>query len=280
MKKIIAKLLDFLGLNYLFFKLSIRFYGPHIRVVNYHGTALNEMYNFEEHLKFYRKNYNNCSFEDLNSFFFDKNTLQRPRIIISFDDGHRSNFANALPLLEKYGFTGWFMIPVLQIDTSYDEQMNFIGNGLNKVKMQFLDGRYMMNWNELSYLTDKHVIGCHTNTHHRMSITDTFGVLTHEIVDSKRFLEKKLNRSIEIFCWVGGEEHTYTKAASELIKKTDYKYCFMTNTFPIFPNTLPLQLQRTNIESDYPLSLVKFQLGPLMDIFYYPKRKRVEKLTR
>jgi hypothetical protein len=53
----------------------------------------------------------------------------------------------------------------------------------------------------------------------------------------------------------------------------------MTNNFVNRPDTHPLQLQRTNIESENPLWLVKFQLSGLMDLLYLGKRRRVNRLT-
>jgi len=53
----------------------------------------------------------------------------------------------------------------------------------------------------------------------------------------------------------------------------------MTNNAVITPSTCPLQLQRTNIEAEDPLWLVRFQLSGFMDVFYAGKRRRVNRLT-
>ena len=83
---------------------------------------------------------------------------------------------------------------------------------------------------------------------------------------------------MEIFCWVGGEETSYSSEAAKLISE-NYKYSFMTNNAVIRPGDDPLQLQRTNIEAENPLELVRFQLSGLMDVYYTGKRRRVNRLT-
>jgi peptidoglycan/xylan/chitin deacetylase (PgdA/CDA1 family) len=275
----IALLLDKLFINQLVFLFTLRWYGKHIRVINYHGTPREEMANFEEQLKFYQKYYAPVTYNDLEIFFTGKGWHKnKPGLIISFDDGHRTNYDYALPLLEKYGFTGWFFIPPGLIDGSKDVQENFVA--IKKFKGGYNDGRFLMSWDEINKLCQMHVVGCHTLTHHRMNSNDSEEVLEKEIKVSRKLFETNINRPVDVFCWVGGEEYTYTKKAAEKIRNAGYRFSFMTNTFPLTPRQNPLQIQRTNIESDNPLFLVRFQLGFLMDMLYYRKRKRVNQLTQ
>ena len=53
----------------------------------------------------------------------------------------------------------------------------------------------------------------------------------------------------------------------------------MSNNKIILPGVNRFQLQRTNIEADWPLSLVKFYLSGIMDIIYTGKRNRVNRIT-
>lgn len=240
------------------------------------------MDNFEAQLKFYKKRYNNITLSELELFFDQKYPhSKKPGLIISFDDAHRSNFVNAVPLLEKYGFTGWFMIPSGVVEYNIQEQKEYIGRYWQEDKKQFADGRLVMSWEEVKLLEEKkHTAGCHTFTHHRMVQTDSDETLQKEIVYAKKYMEEKTGHDVSIYCWVGGEEWAYTKKASDIIKQAGFKYSFMTNTAPVTKNTSRLQIQRTNIEADNPVHLLRFQLGLLMDTFYYFKRKRVNKLTQ
>lgn len=241
----------------------------YIRAINYHGTSKKYQDNFEKQLIFFKQNYSSVKIKDLDNLLSGDWKKEKPGLIISFDDGLKSNYDVAKPLLEKYGFMGWFFVPVGLIGT---------GNCKLQDKTNTKDCSYM-NWEDILKLSKYHIIGCHTFTHCRLYSNTSEYKLKGEIVNSKEILEQKLNKKIDVFCWVGGEEKTYTAKAAKYIRKAGYKYSFMTNNKPIFPRTNRFQLQRTNIEVDWPLSLVKFYLSGIMDIIYTGKRNRVSRIT-
>ncbi|MBT5451971.1 MAG: transposase [Gemmatimonadetes bacterium] len=106
------------------------------------------------------------------------------------------------------------------------------------------------------------------------------GQLRTEIKGAKQRMEKALECGVPVFCWVGGEEDAYTSEVATLISRAGFAHSFMTNSQVIRPAADPLQLQRTNIEADYPLWLTRFQLSGFMDLLYMSKRRRVNRLTR
>lgn len=298
-KLILSKLLDYTKLpDALLVLQKVIWDQSFIRAVNYHSTPAIYAFNFEKQLDFFSHHFSNCSFDDLEVFFREKKWKKnKPGLIISFDDGLKNNYDVALPLLEKYGFSGWFFVPPGFINCPEKDQHNYaiIHNifsddlfGYQKVsKNPFyrdsssIDDRLAMNWNELQDLKKRgHIIGCHTMTHHRTIREDTDDLKLHEeIVQSKVMLENQLENKVPIFAWVGGEENTYTAEASKIIALAGYQYSFMTIAALIFPDTCKLQLQRTNIEVDQPLHIVKFQISGLMDIFRAKKRRRIENET-
>ena len=277
-KKILANIFYYTGISYILFRFQLLFID--FRSINYHCTPESEMNQFELHLKFFKKYFSNTSKKDLYNYFYNNKKIKKiPGIIITFDDGLRSNFDFALNLLNKYNFTGWFFIPVGFI---LNPSLIFAKNNLITIKQDYKDGRFGMNLLEINELKKNHVIGSHTYTHHRMNESDTDEILNFEITNSKLSLERLLeNYSVESFCWVGGEPHTYTKKAFEEIKKSNYKYVFATITEPITKNTTPFIIHRTNIETNNSIPLVMFQLSGFMDLFHLFRRIKIEKkLTR
>lgn len=261
-----AKFLDAVGFNKFGFFLQKKIYAPFVRAVNYHVVSPSEAASFEKHLQYYAENYVPVNLQMLENFLQDGEwQYNRPGLIVSFDDGHRSHYEIAAPLLEKYGFTGWFFVPV--------ELMNLETNEISREQAESA-----LTWEQLEYLARKHIVGSHTATHCRLNKTVDQKRLEYEIIGSGETLEKLLGHRISTFCWVGGEEESYSREAAEIIKKF-YQYGFMTNNAIIGARENPYQLQRTNIEAENPLWLVRFQLSGLMDIFYTPKRRRVNKLT-
>lgn len=258
-----TKILDLL----LWFQRKL-FKGCYIRAINYHDTPKRFEYNFERQLIFYKKYFCSVDLKNLECLLNGK-WKKKPGLIISFDDGLKSNYDVAMPLLEKYGFIGWFFIPVGLIGTGRCKDFHHTGD----------ENCSYMSWNEIMELNKNHIIGCHTLTHCRLFNSLSEEKLKREIVDSKKILEDRLNSKNDIFCWVGGEEDTYTTKAVKYIRQAGYKYSFMTNNEPITNITNRFQLQRTNIEVNWPLHLVKFYLSGIMDIIYTKKRNKVNKIT-
>ena len=142
------------------------------------------------------------------------------------------------------------------------------------------DGRVAMNWDELRDLERRgHVVGCHTRTHHRLSADTSPQQLDDEIVAAKADLERRLGHAVEHFCWVGGEERSYSREAAERIRQAGYRYGYMTCSHPCVAGTDRLHLHRTNVESPWPLHAVRLQLCGIADWANAAKRRRVDELT-
>jgi peptidoglycan/xylan/chitin deacetylase (PgdA/CDA1 family) len=262
-KRKIASVFDAVGINRFGHFLQRQTLFPFIRIVNYHVIKNEHAENFEAHLKFYASNFVSVD-ETMLTRFLETGEWphDRPGLILSFDDGTRDHFEVAAPLLEKHNFTGWFFVP-----SGWITDATLAGESVPLDREQLL------------YLDKHHAVGCHTETHCRLTADLSEEKLRLETVEAKKHLEALLGHEVKSFCWVGGEEYTYNKKAAEFIGD-HYALGFMTNTAPVTKNTNALQLQRTNIEAENPLSLVRFQLSGLMDVAYYGKRKRVNKLTR
>ena len=255
-KRVIAFLYSIMGISdFLLKRLNNKYENNYIRVINYHNTLASDAKSFEKQLVWYKKMFSNIDYYDFKSFMDGKRLgTKKPGIMLTFDDGLDGNYDVALPLLNRYGFTGYF----------------FCSSDLIGTK------GYMGVKELLDLEKQEHIIGDHTATHHRMENDDTVDVLEYEIFASKQKMEQMLCHSVDIFCWCGGEEDHYTKSAYDVIKKAGYKYAFMTNSAPVGYGTDKLHIQRINVEAGWPLSLVKLQVCGFMDKHFEEKRKRVD----
>jgi peptidoglycan/xylan/chitin deacetylase (PgdA/CDA1 family) len=92
--------------------------------------------------------------QDLDSVSGDK------VVIINFDDGFKSQFVNAKPILDKYGFKAAYFIVCNFVGKNAQQMsapdiVDFIGKGLDQ-----------MNWEELKILEKEgNIIGAHTMNH-------------------------------------------------------------------------------------------------------------------
>lgn len=259
--------------------------GGYIRAVNYHGTRACTAMNFERQLGFLASEFVGVSLADLGELFqsgcWQKS---RPGLILSFDDGLASNYSVAAPLLEKYGFTGWFFVPMDFVDCPVSGQAQFALNSgiLRKGDAgdSHHDGRIALSRQELADLVRRnHVVGCHTRTHCRTSRDLPNEVLHYEIESGKRAVGEATRRECDCYAWVGGETWAYSAAAASVIRDAGYKYAFMTNSLPITGRSDPHHLQRNNVEADWSLALVSFELCGVQDLRYILKRRRVNRVT-
>lgn len=259
---------------------SLLFRKRYIRTVNYHETPNGDGETLDAQFGWYAKHFCGVNEEDLRAFLtegrWDK---KKPGLIISFDDGLRSNFTVARPLLEKHEFTGWFFVPPGFTDCPAEQQKEYAKKHLIHSCERFDDGRIAMSWEEVRELTAGHVVGCHTLQHTRMVSSLSKEDLDREIVTAKQQLESGMGRSCSTFCWVGGEEASYRDGVTPMLKANGYEFSFMTNSAPIVARTSPYHLQRSNIESAWPLPAVQFQVCGIMDLLYTSKRRRVNRLT-
>jgi len=269
-------------LDRLVFRCQNLLYGKkYIRSIFYHDTPPEHASMFEEHMKFLKKHYYPVSLLELRKFLnsgeWDKD---KPGLLISFDDGLRSNYDVAVPIMERYGFKGWHFVPSMVLDLEDSKQLEFGEQHSIFTSVNYTDHRIFLSLKEVKELEKRgHVIGSHTKTHQRMPSSTSERLLKEEIVDSKRMLEDYLGHDVESFCWVGGEEENYSKFAADLIRSTKYNFSFMTNVAPILPKTNQYQLNRTYVKCSWPYFLFSFQLSGIMDIYYAGKRKRVNRIT-
>jgi peptidoglycan/xylan/chitin deacetylase (PgdA/CDA1 family) len=278
-KAALAGVLGRSGLSSLMLRAQMAVYGPHCRAINYHDVPPEDAPLFEAQLRWYRDHFRDVGPQELDDVLAGRFGSGRPGLLISFDDGLRSAAEVAAPLLEEYGFTGWFMVPPMFIDAPVPEQAAFAREHQIEYVAAYPDERVAMTWDQLRDLSRRHVVTCHSMTHRRLGESLSLDDFEFEINASKKLLEQALGASVEGFTWVGGEESSYSEDAARVIRESGYRYGFMTNNLPIREGCNPLQLQRTNVESWFPLDVVRFQLSGFLDATYAPKRSRVNALT-
>lgn len=259
LKMVIAYLFQFFHItDILLFLEHKKYKNQYIRIVNYHDSTETGIVNFEKQLLWFQKHYHNVDMEEFENFL-SQGILQKstPGIMLTFDDGLSGNYEYAKAVLEEFKMTGYFMVSADLVGTE-----GYMGAGQLR-----------------ELLKNRHVIGCHTSTHHRMALSDSSETLEYEIVQAKKKLEQLLETEVSIFCWCGGEEHTYTQAAERMIEKAGFLYGFMTNSEPVIRETDPYHIQRINVEENWPIALVKLQICGFMDYRFRKKRKRVNVVT-
>lgn len=280
----LARMLNLTGVSPLLVAAENWRHRGSIRAINCHATPAAYRDTFERQLEYFQQHYCDCTLDDLTAFMntgrWDK---PKPGLIITFDDGLASNYRVARYLLEQYGFTGWFFLPTQFLSTPPSEQPEFCEDHIIYVGHELRDPeareRLAMTWDEARTLARKHVIGSHTRWHCRMLPSLPEERLRDEIFSSRRILEEQLGVPIRVYCWVGGEAGTYNPTAARMIREAGYEFAFVTTSAPILPGHDPYQLHRTNVEPNWEIDQVRFQLSGLVDFLHRKKRREVASLT-
>lgn len=251
-----------------------------VRSLIYHSVPAASARGFENQVRYFARHFSPVGIDGLARLLHDGTWNDaKPGLMLTFDDGLRSHAEVAAPILEKYGFSGWFFVPTAFVEAPPEAQREFAER--NRIfQAEDLPGdRIAMTWEQVRALADKHVVGGHTATHVRLSKELTPDDLRCEIPAAKAYLEAKLAKPVRSFAWVGGEEWSYSRSAAEAIRDAGFQYSFMTNCARITSDTDPLQIDRYRVEPNWPLHMVRWQLAGMMDPLYAGKRRRVHRLT-
>lgn len=133
-------------------------------------------------------------------FYQQGGKLPDKPLLLTFDDGTISQYINALPELEKYGFKAAFFIMTVTIDRP----------------------GYMTS-KEIRYLSDRgHVIGCHTWDHHNVTqYKDNDWEI--QLKKPSKLLQKITGKPIEYFAYPYG---AWNLSAIEHLKDESYHAAF------------------------------------------------------
>ena len=98
----------------------------YIRMIQYQNTASMDADRFENEIAAYAEHFCPVTTEDLDRFFETRKwPKKKPGLVIALFDGLRNQYDVMYPLLEKYGFCGWFFIPAFFIDIPSGKQLSY-----------------------------------------------------------------------------------------------------------------------------------------------------------
>ena len=167
---------------------------------------------FERQMRFLREHkYNIVSLEELTDLIKNKKKIPSKTIVITFDDGYLDNYTNAYPVLKKYNIPATIFVVI-----------NRIGKHLGNDDY--------MSWQQIKELSVLGLvtIGSHSMNHPNLSEMRSEGELKEEIFESKKILEKELNKEVKFFSYPFGGR---SLDARRLVSLAGYKAAVGTN-FP------------------------------------------------
>jgi len=164
---------------------------------------------FEEQMRFLKENdYHVITLGQFLDFMELKEQIPKKSVVITIDDGWKSLYTIAYPILKKYNFPATLF-----------------------VYTDFIGGKKGLTWDQIKELADNGFdIECHTKTHRYLTKTkdgETFDLffksVSEELIYPKKLLKRKLNRDCSCLAYPYGKTSSLVAA---MTKKHGYRAAF------------------------------------------------------
>jgi peptidoglycan/xylan/chitin deacetylase (PgdA/CDA1 family) len=188
---------------------------PEDGVEPYYRLATNPR-RFAEHMSWLNDSgYQGVSLETALAMLAYGEPDNRPLVAITFDDGLRNFYTEALPVIQQYGFTATMHLPTA-----------FIGSQ----RRSFL-GRECLTWDEVRELCAHGIrFGSHTVNHPKLHEL-SWDKIEDELRLSKMCIEQELEEEISGFAYPFAfpqEDRGFTSRFAELLNRLGYQSCATT----------------------------------------------------
>ena len=201
---------------------------PLVRAVNFHSTPSSRKGQFEKQLALWSRSFDSVDEQELDGYLkTGRWEKSKPGLIVAMYNGYRDNYDVLGPMLEEYGFIGWFFVPTAFVGTPLVEQRGFgVSRTLRLAANEYPDGRYALSWDELRTLDRKHVVACHTRNHARLRDEHSVEDLANEIIGPQRDFEQYLGHRVRSFASLSGAAYGEQALADRLIDEAQYQFVF------------------------------------------------------
>ena len=177
---------------------------------------------FEAQMRFLRENgYRVIPLDDLFEFLRFRRQIPARSVVITFDDGWRSVYDIAWPILKKYGYPATLFV--------YTDLI--------------VGSRETLSWEQVRELSrDGLDIQCHSKTHRYLgrkerkeSFRDYFEAVRREIVESSRILRKHTGREVKYLAYPYGDTNALVVG---MLRQEGYRLAFTVEreSAPFFSN--------------------------------------------
>ncbi len=183
---------------------------------------------FSSEMAYLRDNdYHVISMDDLMESLHGMRSIATNSVIITFDDGYKSQHDNALPILERYNMTAIFFIYTKAISTY----------------------KISMTWDDVNDLVAHDMtIGGHSYSHPKLNKISDQDELEMEIKNSKDTIEKHIGIPIYYFAYPYG---LYNRRVIQEVKDAGYVAALVDNGSNTRIVYRPYEINRYNIGNDF-----------------------------
>jgi len=221
-KNIFYILLDLSYYLIKFLKKILQNKSPVLRILIHHDIKSDDQINsFKNQIKKLSKDYDFISPKEFEKII-RSGKLKGKKLLLTFDDGFKSNRVIAESVLKIYGIKAVFFIisDFIGLKTNSLNYSKIIRNIYpNGPKLNELSEP--MDNDDIQFLINSgHTIGCHTATHKILSKITKASDLKEELIDSKNNLEKMFNIKIKHIAYPFGTFESIDKKSLKLLSES------------------------------------------------------------
>ena len=246
---------------------------PLLRVFNWHSVPPRFADRFERQLEQLAARYELTPPDRLEQLTAE-GPGDRPRAIITLDDGLANHAEVAAPIIERWDATAILCVPAAFPDVPRDQQPEWFGTHVypRPTELHGPDDVYAASWDQLRELAARgHRICSHGMFHTVLSGGTPADVIRREVEDSRALIEERLpGVTANGFCWPAAAAAD-AALASETIRRT-YDYSLGNDVRPLRGGDEPYDLPRINLEVSWPDEVVNLQLSGVLDGLYRVRR--------
>ncbi|HKC45888.1 MAG TPA: polysaccharide deacetylase family protein [Burkholderiales bacterium] len=203
---------------------------------------------FDRQMAWIRRNYPVASIEDV---VRDRapTSASRPVIVVTFDDGYRDNYENAVPILLRHRIPAAFFVSTGMIGTErgfeHDRKVGPIPT---------------MTWDQLREMQRLgFVIGSHAATHIDCGSAD-IELVRRELAESRGRLVEELGARDLIFAYPFGGPHNITPPALNVVKELGFIGCLSAYGGVNRPKVSPFNVLRVGISHRFTMLAFRSRL--------------------
>lgn len=198
---------------------------------------------FRQQMEYVRKHHDIVSLDQALAVLRSGARLRRPLAVITFDDGYRSVFESAAPVLQQLGVVGCCFICTDFVGTA----RRFPHDDTNAAREHF----DVMDWPEIEELRRRGwSIGGHTASHVRLAACDT-ATQRAELQRSRTALRERLGLSDITLAYPFGGPRDITPQGVTIAHECGYAAVFSDFGGDLLPGRLPSVLGRWELGGDH-----------------------------
>jgi len=167
----------------------------------YHHVFDDEIRGFKRQLEYFHQLGDFISLDEAVLLMLSDQPLDARYFCLTFDDGFKNCYTNAMPLLIEKQINAAFFLPTKYIGAKIEEDQSLYDDFFAKSKsiVEF------MNWDDVKSMNNSGMtIGSHTVNHTNLATVNEAQVLK-ELKDSKFIIEEKTGKECKHFCCPWGK---------------------------------------------------------------------------